>query len=170
MTNIDRRAFFRRLGLGVVAVGPVGGFAGLLQASPQESSIDVIDDVIGTIAEAPIDATRALDLLSPLGPGSTLATSTLIAIKTHDGHVSLDLETAGGDRFRLEVFGRDSSIDAARPVTRTARYDVFVANGGRGDKQTARAHGLAAYALAELISRNEPKIGMLRLRTLRSRS
>ncbi|MFW6369076.1 MAG: hypothetical protein ACOC0J_00655, partial [Myxococcota bacterium] len=58
---------------------------------------------------------------------------------------------------------------APRPVTRTSHYDLFVANGGHGDKRTAREHGLAAYALAEVLSRNEA-MAPVRLGTLGSRA
>jgi hypothetical protein len=170
MSNIDRRAFFRHVGIGVVAIGPVGGIAGLLTTPNTASALDADLQGLFDSAAPALEQGTAEAVVSPLAPGSVLATSTVTAIRAKDDHVSVEAETPDGSSFRLEIFARDDRADAPRPVARTNRFDLFVANGGSGDKRTERAHGLAAYALAEALGRNEALSGGVSFATLRARS
>lgn len=172
MPNLDRRAFFRRLGLGALALGPVGGLASFLGSSTdsEEASASMLDGFPDEPVARPGGPTSAHALLSPLVPGSMLATSTLASVEERSGWISLELKSHVGGPFRLEILARDEGVDAPRPVTSTSRFDIFVANGGGGSKRTSRAHGLAAYALANVLARNEKKVGKLSLCTFRSRA
>ncbi len=172
MPKFDRRAFLHRLGLGTLALGPLGGLAhslGLSDNSEEQLRAE-IEGALDGPGPSSLHARTAGALLTPLQPGARLATSTLSAIEPQEHHLRLNLLSHDGSSFRLEVFGRDDSPDAFRPVTRTARFDIFVANGGRGSKRTERAHGLAAYALADVISRNEALVVSAAFKTLRARA
>jgi hypothetical protein len=170
MSKIGRRTFFQRLGLGLVASGPLGALlptAAFGESSSQPDGLSFDATTAGTdrLDEA---AAAAQALLSPLRPGSRIASASLDAIRTRDGYLSLELTAASGAPFRLEICARDLLPGAPRPVTRTARYDLFVANGGQGDRRTERAHGLAAYAVADVLSANEGTAAVA-LKTLRAR-
>ena len=54
-------------------------------------------------------------------------------------------------------------------MTRTRHYDLFLANGGRGDKRTDRSEGLAVLGLTEALRHNEARAGKLPVMTMRRR-
>ncbi|MSQ83638.1 MAG: hypothetical protein EXR77_12260 [Myxococcales bacterium] len=56
-----------------------------------------------------------------------------------------------GEILRIEACRRGL---AANPVARSAHFDLFIANDGRGHAQTARGHVAAAHSLAEHLDRN----------------
>ncbi len=172
MSNIDRRDFFRRLGLGIIALGPVGSLAGMVGSKNTAREAEEANLLEAVVEQQPkvCPGMETHSLLTPLQIGSRVASSTLQRIKAYPHYLSLEMKTDRGEDFKVDICGRDNGPGAPRPVTRTERYDLFVANGGNGDKWTSREHGLAAYTVADVLAGNEKRAGQAKLRTLRHRN
>lgn len=105
------------------------------------------------------------DLLAPLQPGSPLGEWTIVAIgSVRAGALSLALKDVNGVRFFVDICKRDDAPGAAQPPARTDLYDLFLSNDGDGATATTESHGLATFALAEIVRSNEHSVrldGML---------
>jgi hypothetical protein len=80
--------------------------------------------------------------------------------------MTVGLVDGSGVAFCLDLCAHDDRVVAPVPPARSQRFDIFLANQGRGADPTYEDHGLAAMALAEIVRANEngvdPK-GMLTL-------
>jgi len=110
------------------------------------------------------------DLLVPLQPGSPLGDWTVLAIgAVHAGAVSVSLRDSQGVRFFIDICKRDDAPDAARPPARSDLYDLYLSNEGDGATATLENHGLAAFALAEILRSNEHSVLLEGMLTRRER-
>jgi hypothetical protein len=75
----------------------------------------------------------------------------------------------GGGEFQLDIYARDSAADALLPPGRSAKFDVFLANGGSGSMASDESHGLAAMAVADVLRQNEATLDCSDFVTLRAR-
>lgn len=67
--------------------------------------------------------------------------------RVQQGSVPVTLtHEATGEQLRIDICRRSAG---AQPVARSARYDLFVVNGGTGATPTTRDHHVAARALAK---------------------
>lgn len=118
-------------------------------------------------SERPVSAA---DLLAPLTVGAQLGEWTVVGMGVlHAGAVGVDLATARGDVFHIDICARDGGLGAPTPPAATDRCELFVANEGKGQDPTRESHGLAAMALAEIVRTQEHRVDLRGLRTLRER-
>lgn len=95
-------------------------------------------------------------LLDPLRAGSKLGAWTVASVSPlQEGAITVTLESSEGHSFRLEILARDPSPLAPKPPMQTARFAVYVRNGGDGWAPTIEEQGLAAMALGAIIESNE---------------
>jgi hypothetical protein len=133
--HISRRAF-------------VGGVGGAVLGAPVAAAL------APGVAEA---SPRGAELLRPLCAGSRFGRWTLVRIGPLDrGAVTVRVRAADGAEFNLEILARDPSPLVSAPPASTARFAVYVCNGGDGTLATAEEQGLAAMALATVVAGNEP--------------
>lgn len=149
MPFISRRVLVGFLGGGLAVAPFLRGVLG--RATDVVASPPATDD-----GESLASNGLALGLLAPLVAGSRFARWTIARVSPLE-RGALTVVVRGDDRreFSLEVLARDDSPLASRAPGRTARFAVFVANGGDGYVPTVEEQGLAAMTLATLISRNE---------------
>ena len=138
--SVSRRVVVSILGVGAMAA-PLVRSTKVAAASKPERSLD--------------------SLFMPLAPGARLARWTIGAIEPlREGAVTVIARSDGGHDFRLEVLARDAAPLAPKPPAETARLAIFVRNGGDGWLPTVEEQGLAAMALAQILSRNEDAISV----------
>jgi len=117
------------------------------------------------------DMSTALRLVHPLRAGSSLCGWKVAGvIPLLDGACGLLMEDELGRRFQLDICARDSSASAPLPPGRSQLFDVFVANGGTGDRGTEESHGRCAMTVARIVGRNELRVDHLSFSTLRERA
>lgn len=177
MSKINRRDALRLLGIGVISAG-AGSLA--LRAGRPTVRVPSLTGKTGsgrrvgrlaTPAGAPgAGAAEASALVTPFEPGTKMATSRITRIRpATTGAVSLDLCDARGRPYRVEICRRDDRAGAPAPVRRTKDFDLFLANGGQGQKRTDRNQGLAVAAIAATLERSGRGPSELGLLTMRER-
>jgi hypothetical protein len=98
-------------------------------------------------------------LFAPLAVGAQFARWTIVQIEpVVDGAVRLKVRSGDNHVFNLEIMARDDSALAQKPPAQTAKFAVFVANGGDGWSATDEDHGLAAMTLASIVEKNEAAV------------
>lgn len=133
-----------------MVVGVLGSGVALAPAIAQAFSIQTGD------TEPAREGERALALIAPLRPGSTLARWSVLAVHPlRQGAMMVELRGASDRSFWLEILARDRSPLASRPPAETAHFAVHVVNGGDGYCPTVEEQGLAAMTLAGIIAVNE---------------
>ena len=136
-----------------------------------EDLLDGMDDSIRQELAMPASdewASGAADLeVIPSEPGAVLHTARLNNLRADKGILVADLERSDGVPFRVQICRRDDGLGAPKPVARTGRYDLFLANGGRGTKRTHEEEGLALYALASRVARHERSHPVMSIETKR---
>lgn len=136
-------------------VGLLGGGVAFAPAIARAFSESATTSSGGLLEES---ADRAA-LLAPLCEGSKIRGWSIASIGELDqGAVTVELSGDDGHRFRLEVLARDPSPIAPRPPAQTARFAVYVRNGGDGWAPTVEEQGLAAMALGSIIEANEASV------------
>jgi hypothetical protein len=106
-----------------------------------------------------------------LGPGVVVERWRLIAIGDVRDHAMLvEMATADGSRFFVEVMGRDPAFPG---IAHTDQVDLYLCNQGDGASRSHEEHGLGALALARALSAREaagaqaPQLLTLRQRAAR---
>jgi hypothetical protein len=146
MPKVSRRSVVGTLGGGLCALPFVG--AGLV-ASP-----DPVEPPAARSPAAP--AAPRTELLAPFTKGSRFARWTIADVSPLDrGAVTITVHGDDGHDFRLEILARDGSPLARRAPGETARFAIYVANGGDGWLPTVEEQGLAAMTLASILAKNE---------------
>ena len=132
--------------------------------------------VVPALSSAPAVAAPATpdearkDLLAPLQAGSPLGEWSVIAIgSVRAGAVSVALRDAQGVRFFVDICKRDDAPGAATPPARSDLYDLYLSNEGDGATATQENHGLATFALAEIVRSNEHSVRLDGILTRRER-
>jgi hypothetical protein len=157
--NVSRRQWVSMLGVAAVAV-PCRSLLAADKVVPQHAS-----GAKGTGVQS-----TTCPLLAPLQAGSKLGSWTVDAISAvHAGAITVRLRDASGGLFCVDICARDAAVGAKAGPARTARYDLFLANEGDGDRPTNEDHGRAAMALAEIIRTNEHGVQLQGMLTLRDR-
>ncbi len=99
----------------------------------------------------PAAGPETLAAFGGLRPGSIVGRWTIAAIhEVHLGGIPVILSDARGQKFQVDVLARDASV---RGIAESTALAFFVANEGNGDKSTVEDHGLAAMALAAVVTR-----------------
>ncbi len=176
MDNVDRRFVLKAVGASVVLAGsgaamlwPRLNTAG--QAKPGSPKDGAAIDDNGAQADCSAQKTKSAEpapwwLIAPLEAGSPLRSFRLVGMAQSHGIVNIELEK-GGESFTVRLTRRDESPDAPRPLANSARYEFFLANGGKGNKPTDEEQGLAVLTLAAMVKKNEQKRGPLPLVNVR---
>ena len=144
---MERRHFLKGLGIVVGGAG-LGAAAGPLQ-HPKIQRIGRTPTPKPTAAGP---AEKAL--LRELPEGSRLGNKWRVE-QIHGvmfGAIPVVLSSVGSGRFQIDIMRRD---DQTRGVASTEKLELFVANGGNGDKPTDEDHAEAAVAMAEVLARSE---------------
>lgn len=114
---------------------------------------------------------EALQMLGGVQVGSTFGEWTVVAVYDfHLGAVPVVLETAGGERYQVDVLRRDDRPQAPRGVDETRHLSLFLSNEGNGATASDEEHGLGLMALAATIRRSEPASAPSGLLTLEERA
>jgi hypothetical protein len=160
---VERRHFLKGLGIVVGGAG-LGAAAGPLQ-HPK----------IQRIGRTPTPKPTAVGpaekaLLRELPEGSRLANKWRVE-QIHGvtfGAIPIVLSSIDSGRFQIDIMRRD---DETRGVASTEKLELFVANGGNGNKLTDEDHAEAAIAMAEVLARSESAAprGLLTLRERHAR-
>ncbi len=167
MSALNRREVLQFMGVGAAAVGsgtallcPREADAALQQASGDE---DATEDTSSEPA--------AWALVAPFAAGATIAGMRLVGVSgvTATRTVNVRFEKPDSSRFTVRICRRDDTPTAPTPVARTACYELFLANGGRGRKRTDEAEGVAAMCLAQVVQQNELAVVPLAVGTMRER-
>jgi hypothetical protein len=112
----------------------------------------------------------AEQLIAPLREGASIGSWRVQSTtEVRTGAITVNLSDEAGHTYPIDLCLRDDTPGAAVPPARTTFFDVFAANGGKGDTPTSERHGLAAMALAEVIRTNEPHITVDGVMTQRDR-
>ena len=152
--NVSRRLFVGVMGSGVIAT-PV---AASLSATPANAAEHEAAQV--AMRE------RIAQLLRPLEAGSRFAKWTVAQIDPMvGGAVSVKIRSDEQHTFDLEIMARDNSALAQKPPAQTAKFAVFVVNGGDGWSPTREEQGLAAMTLAKIVEKNEHAVELSGLLT-----
>lgn len=152
--NVSRRLFVGVMGSGVIAT-PV---AASLSAAPANAAEHEAAQV--AMRE------RIAQLLRPLAAGSRFAKWTVAQIDPMvGGAVSVKIRSDEQHTFDLEIMARDTSALAQKPPAETAKFAVFVVNGGDGWSPTREEQGLAAMTLAKIVEKNEHAVELAGLLT-----
>jgi hypothetical protein len=146
-SNVSRRLFVGVVGSGVISAPIVAS----LSTSP---AIAADDNCAGLTMSQRIER-----LIAPLAVGAQFARWTIVQIDpVVDGAMRIKVRSGENDVFHLELMARDDSALAQKPPAQTAKFAVFVANGGDGWSATDEDHGLAAMTLASIIEKNEAAV------------
>jgi hypothetical protein len=142
-SNFDRREML--VGLTAVTAGSLLGSSNAESANSTETR--------------PANANRAPALpaatLGTLAAGTQLGQWKVVAVHRETcGGIPIILETEG-QLFQVDVLRRDDA--GPRAPGQSARYSVFVANQGNGQRSTVEVQGLGAMALAQEIARMEAR-------------
>lgn len=147
--NVSRRLFVGVMGSGVIATPAVAS----LSASPANAA----DHEVAYVAMRE----RIAQLLRPLEAGSRFAKWTVAQIDPLvDGAVSVKIRSDEQHTFDLEIMARDVSALAQKPPAQTAKFAIFVVNGGDGWSPTREEQGLAAMTLAKIVEKNEHAVDL----------
>lgn len=148
-SNVSRRLF-----VGVVGSGVIG--------APVVASLTA-DPAMAAEHEAAYVAMREqiAQLLRPLEAGSRFAKWTVAQIDPIvDGMISVKIRSDEQHTFDLEIMARDTSALAQKPPAETAKFAIFVVNGGDGWSPTREEQGLAAMTLAKIVEKNEHAVDL----------
>ena len=128
-----------------------------------------VSPVLGKDFEAARDIVRGRAELEvvPTRKGSILHYARLKELRAEHGTIVAEMERSDGHSFRVQICRRDNGFGAPKPIARTASYDIFLANHGRGNKRTHEEEGLSIYALARQISAYEKRNPVMTLDTKR---
>ncbi len=108
-------------------------------------------------------------LIAPLKVGSRLGQAKLMSILgVHLGAATLTFAVRGAT-FQVDICLRDRGPGARPAVASTAKFDLYLANGGRGFKRTDTRVLRTVERLSRVITANEARAPALRLLTLRQR-
>lgn len=159
---MERRSFFSALGAGVALATATAA-----EAAPSAGQA-------ATGASGASNADRLKPLHEVLGAGCSFQTNHGIyrvvdVSPAHLGAHVINLSGPDGDSFAVEVCAKDSGLGVARGPASTERFDLYVPNGGQGDKQTIEWHGLAVMSLAQVLANVEQGVDTAGLLTLRER-
>lgn len=128
--------------------------AGAALAVIPRAATAAVDDPVAPAASSQLSL--AEQLIAPLRVGSELGSWRLHSMTdVRTGAITVSLSDEKGQTYPIDLCLRDDAPGAAVPPARTTFFDVFAANGGKGDTPTLEQHGLAAMALAEVIRSNE---------------
>jgi hypothetical protein len=109
-------------------------------------------------------------LLTPLRAGAQVGPAKIVGVgNVRSGAADVEFEDADHQRFWARICLRDHGHGAPTPIAHTERYELFLANGGKGNTPTRESHGLTVMALASHVRKNEADAEMLALTTLRDR-
>lgn len=154
--NVSRRAMVGAIGAGVV-VAPLVTSAVASAAASLERTASPASPTVGS-TEGP---GNPAELIAPLGAGSKLARWTIVAVQPLlHGALTVVVQGEGEHTFAIEVLARDSGPLAIKPPAETEHFAVHVRNGGDGWQPTVEDQGLAAMTLAQIILRNEGRVGV----------
>jgi hypothetical protein len=146
-SNVSRRLFVGVVGSGVISAPLVASLSASPAIAADEKSAGM----------TPAD--RLAQLLAPLEVGTNFARWTIVQIDpVNDGAVRVKVRSGDGHVFTLEIMARDESALAQKPPAQTAKFAIFVANGGDGWSATDEDHGLAAMTLATFVQKNEAAV------------
>jgi hypothetical protein len=142
-----RRKFLGAVGATAVAVGAWRKFGRpAAEATAEHASLGT---PAGSKSVAVHTATSdSLEMLAEAGvrAGARFRTCEVVSVtRTEDGAVAVQLADAGGERFEVELLGRDALTPG---VAHAGPLGVYMNNRGRGTKATVEEHGLAAMTLA----------------------
>jgi hypothetical protein len=85
------------------------------------------------------------------------------------GALSVELASATGESFHVDVCSRDDRLGAPKGPASTKYFDLFVSNKGDGSKPTMEAQGLAVMDLGQRLQRVEHNLTDLTLHTMQER-
>jgi hypothetical protein len=152
--NVSRRLFVGVVGSGVIATPVV--------ASLSSTPANAADLEAAQVAMRE----RIAQLLRPLAAGSRFAKWTIAQIDPMvGGAISVKIRSDEQHTFDLEIMARDTSALAQKPPAETAKFAVFVVNGGDGWSPTHEEQGLAAMTLAKIVEKNEHAVELAGLLT-----
>jgi hypothetical protein len=179
MSLLNRRDVLGMLGAGAAGLvcGGVTGFArpalgtalataadGTPNCRPSRRSQPESSKSRGRTSGAP------WELVAPLAPGSRLGNACLVRLTGAEmGAVNAEFEDADSAHFVVRICRRDSLPGAPTAVAQTELYELYLANGGKGNKLTDESHGLVVMALAAVIRNNEIDQPVLTVGTIRER-
>lgn len=147
--NVSRRLFVGVMGSGVIAAPAV--------VSLSTSHANAADHEAAYVAMRE----RIAQLLRPLEAGSRFAKWTVAQVDPLvDGAVSVKIRSDEQHTFNLEIMARDNSALAQKPPAQTAKFAIFVVNGGDGWSPTREEQGLAAMTLAKIVEKNEQALDL----------
>jgi hypothetical protein len=172
-TGAKARGIARAGGAGRKTVGIAPAAETALAATPAPTVVAAAETTPPPAIPEPgaAPALGGIDVLvAPLAAGVRLGSWRVERLsELEDGAASLVLRDAAGFTFQLDVCARDHAEGALVPPGRSAHFDVYLANGGRGDTASFEHHGLAAMAVADVIRKNEATFDRTGYRTLRER-
>lgn len=143
-SNVTRRLFVGVVGSGVISAPIVASLSASPAIAADENSAGM------TMSQ------RLARLIAPLEVGAQFARWTIVQLEpVVDGAVRVKVRSNDNHVFTLEIMARDESALAQKPPAQTAKFAVFVANGGDGWSATDEDHGLAAMTLASIVEKNE---------------
>lgn len=143
-SNVTRRLFVGVVGSGVISAPIVASLSSSPAIAADENSAGM------SMSQ------RLSRLIAPLEVGAQFARWTIVQLDpVVDGAVRVKVRSSDNHLFHLELMARDESALAQKPPAQTAKFAVFVANGGDGWSATDEDHGLAAMTLASIIEKNE---------------
>ncbi|MBK9261090.1 MAG: hypothetical protein IPM54_14945 [Polyangiaceae bacterium] len=147
--NVSRRLFVGVMGSGVIA-------------TPVVASIPIAPANAADHEAAELAMRSSISrLLHPLAPGARFANWTVAQIDPLvGGAVSVKIRSDEQHTFDLEIMARDTSALAQKPPAETAKFAVFVVNGGDGWAPTREEQGLAAMTLAKILAKNERDVDL----------
>jgi hypothetical protein len=92
-------------------------------------------------------------VVAPIVVGSRFARWKVVAVHpVEDGALRVDVSGEDDHVFAIEILARDPSPMTAQPPAVTEALALYVRNGGDGWSSTAEEQGLAAMALAQLLT------------------
>jgi hypothetical protein len=125
-----------------------------------------------TVPAAPVSASAVQALFGSLRPGARVGRWTVVAIhEVRLGAIPVQLATADGDTFQVDVHRRDEDPLAPSAPANTPSLSLYLVNNGVGSTATHEEHGLGAMALADALAEREaagapvPALLTLRQRT-----
>ena len=158
----------RRKVLGLLSVGAVAVGSSIVQVRTASRELPAPNPPAPSKPAPPPDPWA---LVAPLEAGAMLGTVRLIGLSGITGTATVDIEfeTEEKARFCARLCRRDNAPGAPTPIARTRDYDLFLSNGGNGEKPTNEHHGVTVMALGAVVRQNEPALERLPLSTMRQR-